>query len=106
MTGDRAAQLGERCTCGRQATVVFIRDNGSEVGYCGLPDGGDRTGPCPFCDGQRHRQPWGDPAPCPQYRLRPQAQEEPSGVSVDEEVAATWITLPSGGVRFLPPDTA
>jgi hypothetical protein len=93
MTGERAAQSGERCTCGRQTVSVFIRDDGSEVGYCGLPDGGDR-----------HRQPWGDPAPCPQYRLRPQAQEEPSGASVDEDIAA-WITLPGGGVQFLPPDT-
>lgn len=71
MTTARAARPGERCTCGRQAVTVFARDDGSEVGYCGLPDGGDRTGPCPFCGGERHRRSWGDPAPCPQYQLRP-----------------------------------
>jgi hypothetical protein len=71
MTTGRAAQPGELCTCGRQAVTVFARDDGTEVGYCGLPDGGDRTGPCPFCGGERHRQPWGDPAPCPRYQLRP-----------------------------------
>jgi hypothetical protein len=101
MTTERAAQPGERCTCGRQAVTVFIRDNGAAIGYCGLPDGGDRSGPCPFCGDQRHSQPWG-PAPCPDYQLRPPPQ--PGEVSVDEDIADTWIALPSDGVRFLPPD--
>jgi hypothetical protein len=42
----RPAQPGERCTCGRE-------------------DGGEQTGPCPFCGGQRHQ------GRCPAYRLRP-----------------------------------
>lgn len=81
MSGQRAAQPGERCTCGRQAVTVFAREDGTEFGYCGLPDGGDRAGPCPFCDQDRHRHPWGDPAPCPQYRVRPaSAAQEPRSV--------------------------
>jgi hypothetical protein len=44
MSDQRAAQRGERCTCGRQASTVFFREDGTEIGYCGLPDGGDRTG--------------------------------------------------------------
>ncbi|MFL6144774.1 MAG: hypothetical protein ACJ72N_23285 [Labedaea sp.] len=103
MTAQRAALPGERCTCGRQAVTVFVRDTGAEVGYCGLPDGGNRTGPCPFCGGQRHSQPWGDSAPCPDYQLRPQPQ--PGVVSVDDDIADTWIALPDGGMRFLTPDT-
>ena len=71
MSDQRAAQRGERCTCGRQAVTVFLREDGTEFGYCGQPDGGDRTGPCPFCGQGRHHQPWGDPAPCPSYQLRP-----------------------------------
>ena len=89
MNAERAAQPGERCTCGRQAVTVFVRDDGSEIGYCGLPDGGDRTGPCPFCGGQRHRQPWGDPKPCRQYQVRPQPQISGAvsdDVSVEEDV--------------------
>ncbi|GLY63719.1 hypothetical protein [Amycolatopsis taiwanensis] len=62
---ERAARLGELCTCGRQAVTVFVGDRG-EVGYCGLPDGGDRSGPCPFCGGPRH-----EIGPCLQYRVRP-----------------------------------
>src|SRR5262249_5968146 len=46
----RPAVVGERCTCGRQATVVFVSDGG-EGGDCGLPDGGDRSRPCLFCGG-------------------------------------------------------
>lgn len=71
MSGQRAAQPGERCTCGRQAVTVYAREDGIEFGYCGLPDGGGRTGPCSFCGHDRHRHPWGDPAPCPRYRLQP-----------------------------------
>lgn len=71
---ERAARPGELCTCGRQAVTVFDTERG-EVGYCGLPDGGDRSGLCPFCC--EERQPWGDPAPCPQYRLRPSVAPSP-----------------------------
>lgn len=64
-SGTRAALPGERCTCGRQAVEVFVHAN-RETGYCGLPDGGAKTGPCPFCGGQRH-----ETGRCPQYTLSP-----------------------------------
>lgn len=75
MSTQRAAQPGEHCTCGRPAIIVFTRDDTTEIGYCGLPDGGDQNGPCLFCGGQRHQQPWGGPAPCPQYQLRPPSRD-------------------------------
>ena len=62
-TRERGAAPGERCTCGRQARIVFIRDDGTETGWCGRSDGGDQSGPCPFCGGVRHGR-------CPQYQLR------------------------------------
>lgn len=68
---ERAAEPGELCTCGRPAVVVFVFER--EVGYCGVPDGGGPITPCPFCGATApHRQPWGDPASCPQYRVRPE----------------------------------
>lgn len=67
----RPAEPGERCTCGRPAVAVINGLNGP-VGYCGVPDGGDRSRPCPFCGAERHVQPSGDPAVCPEYRLRPE----------------------------------
>lgn len=68
---ERAAEPGELCVCGRPAVVVFVSER--EVGYCGVPDGGGRTSPCPFCGSpQPHRQPWSDPATCPKYRVRPE----------------------------------
>lgn len=68
---DRAAQPGELCTCGRQAVTVYEFDERPPIGHCGQADG-DRIGPCPFCGATaQHRHPSGDPAPCPQYRLRP-----------------------------------
>jgi len=67
---ERPAQPGERCTCGRQAVVVYLGSVFGDTGYCGIADGGDRTGPCPFCGGPRHDTAWGDPGRCPDYRLR------------------------------------
>ena len=64
---ERPAEPGERCTCGRQAIVVYLGSRFGPTGYCGIPDGGDRTGPCPFCGGPRHAEPSGR---CPAYRLR------------------------------------
>jgi hypothetical protein len=64
---ERPAVPGERCTCGRQAIVVYLGSVFGTTGYCGIPDGGDRAGPCPFCGGPRHREPYGR---CPDYRLR------------------------------------
>jgi hypothetical protein len=66
----RPAAPGERCTCGRQAVVVYLGSVFGPTGYCGIADGGDRTGPCPFCGGPRHETAWGDPGRCPDYRLR------------------------------------
>ena len=65
--GERPAAPGERCTCGRQAVVVYLGSVFGPTGYCGIADGGDQAGPCPFCGGPRHREPAGR---CPDYRLR------------------------------------
>jgi hypothetical protein len=64
---ERPAAPGERCTCGRQAIVVYLDIAPGPIGYCGIPDGGDQTGPCPFCRGPRHPE-W--EGRCPAYRLR------------------------------------
>ena len=64
---ERPAAPGELCTCGRQAIVVYLGSVFGPTGYCGIPDGGDRAGPCPFCGGRRHTEPYGR---CPDYRLR------------------------------------
>jgi hypothetical protein len=64
---ERPAEPGERCTCGRQAIVVYLGSVFGPTGYCGIGDGGDRAGPCPFCGGPRHPEPYGR---CPAYRLR------------------------------------
>jgi hypothetical protein len=61
---ERSAELGELCTCGRQALVVYLGSAFGPTGWCGIGDGGDRTGPCPFCGGDRHE------GRCPQYCLR------------------------------------
>jgi hypothetical protein len=63
----RPAEPGELCTCGRQAITVYLGTAFGPTGDCGIRDGGDRTGPCPFCGGPRHQEPYGR---CPQYRLR------------------------------------
>lgn len=62
-TQTRPALPGERCTCGRQATEVFITADHGDVGYCGRSDGGQK-GPCVFCGAPRHV------GRCPDYRLR------------------------------------
>jgi hypothetical protein len=67
---ERPAEPGERCTCGRQAVVVYLGSSFGPTGYCGIADGGDRTGPCPFCGGPRHETAWGESGRCPDYRLR------------------------------------
>lgn len=61
---ERPAEPGEVCTCGRPAVKVLLGGKFGATGWCGLNDGGDRTGPCPFCGGHRHE------GRCPQYRLR------------------------------------
>jgi hypothetical protein len=63
---ERPAAPGERCTCGRQAVVVYLGSVFGPTGYCGISDGADRSGPCPFCGGPHHHS-----GRCPDYRLRP-----------------------------------
>jgi hypothetical protein len=65
---ERPAEPGERCTCGRQAIVVFLGGAFGPTGYCGIGDGGDHNGPCPFCGGARHQD------RCPDYQLRLDAE--------------------------------
>jgi hypothetical protein len=62
---ERPALPGERCTCGRQAVVVYLGSVFGPTGYCGIADGGDQAGPYPFCGGPRHQS-----GRCPDYRLR------------------------------------
>jgi hypothetical protein len=64
---ERPAEPGERCTCGRQAIVIYLGGAFGPTGDCGIRDGGDRTGLCPFCGGPRRREFEGR---CPHYRLR------------------------------------
>lgn len=64
-TTERRAEPGELCTCGRQAIVVYLGSAFGPTGWCGIHDGGDQTGPCPFCGGPRHTE-----SRCPDYRLR------------------------------------
>ena len=66
MGARRPAAPEERCTCGRQAVIVFVTDAWGEVGWCGLSDGG-RRGPCVFCGAAAGH---GEEL-CPGYRLRP-----------------------------------
>jgi hypothetical protein len=69
----RPAEPGERCTCGRPAIVVYATSWHGEVGWCGIHDGGDRTGPCPFCGRQRHSN-----TVCPDYQLRREEEVAPN----------------------------
>lgn len=76
-SGQRPAVPGELCTCGRQAVVVFITEQFGETGYCGIEGAAARPVlPCPWCGAtEPHKQPWGDPARCPDYTLRPPVVE-------------------------------
>lgn len=76
MTGQRPARAGERCTCGRAAVVVFTGGPFGDTGYCGIPDGGARTEPCPFCGRPRGSHAF---ARCPRYQLNPQAGQPRGG---------------------------
>ncbi len=64
----RSAEPGELCTCGRQATEVFEGGPFGSTGYCGRPDGGDKSGPCRFCGAPRDSH----GGRCPKYTLRPE----------------------------------
>lgn len=73
----RPAELGELCTCGRQAVVVYSSEEFGEVGYCGIEGAAARPVlPCPWCGtSEPHTQSWGDPTRCPEYTLRPAVRE-------------------------------
>ena len=80
MTPDtRPAKPGELCTCGRQAITVIPTEQFGDVGHCGIEGAGLRPiVPCPWCGTEEpHFEPWGGPARCPDYTLRPPAQEQP-----------------------------
>jgi hypothetical protein len=49
---------------------VFEFDDQAPIGYCGIPDGGAGSDPCPFCADATHHY-----GACPQYRLRPEGTE-------------------------------
>lgn len=69
---ERPATLGELCTCGRQAVVVYSNATFGDAGYCGIEGSQARPVlPCPWCGSTApHRAPWGDPGKCPDYQLR------------------------------------
>lgn len=44
MNGQRTAQPGEKCKCGRPAVVVYVTEGFGDVAFCGIPDGGQKRG--------------------------------------------------------------
>jgi hypothetical protein len=81
-TEQQPAQPGELCTCGRQAVTVYSTEQYGDVGHCGIDGAASRPVlPCPWCGtSEPHKQPWGDPTKCPDYRLRVDRSEEDSPV--------------------------
>lgn len=78
-TAERSAPSGERCTCGRQALVVFVTEAWGEVGWCGRSDGG-RRGRCVFCgEAAGHFE-----ERCWRYTVLPDAPE-PDSLRLDPE---------------------
>ena len=69
----RPAEPGELCTCGRQAVTVIGTEEFGDVGYCGIEGAAFRPVlPCPWCSAtDPPEEPYGGPARCPEYRLRP-----------------------------------
>ena len=62
--GGRPAELGELCTCGRQAVTVIDTAMWGEVGFCGVMQTETQpAGPCVFCGGVHRGR-------CSSYRLR------------------------------------
>lgn len=43
--GQRPAQPGEQCSCGRSASTVYLTESHGEVPWCGLNDGGPTRPP-------------------------------------------------------------
>ena len=62
--GQRPAEPGEVCTCGRPAVIVYVGGAFGETGYCGRQRRTARS--CPWCPDGPH-----DGARCPAYRVRP-----------------------------------
>lgn len=69
---ERPAVEGELCTCGRQAVTVIATEEFGDVGHCGIDGAAFRPVlPCPWCGASDpHKQSWGDPMRCPDYRVR------------------------------------
>lgn len=61
--GQRPAQPGEVCTCGRRAVVVYTGGRYGPTGYCGSEQ---PPAPCTWCGAGSHT------GRCPAYRLRPE----------------------------------
>lgn len=89
-TEERRAEPGELCTCGRQAVTVYASEQFGEVGFCGIEGAAFRAVlPCPWCaSGEPHKEPWGDPGKCPDYRLRPDEDAEKTPWTVGQLRAA------------------
>lgn len=69
--GERRAETGELCTCGRQAILIYSNTRFGDVGWCGINGAATRPVlPCPWCGTtEPHLEPYGDPARCPEYAL-------------------------------------
>lgn len=70
--GERPAEPGEFCTCGRPARLVFLLTERPPVGWCGVSNVAPVL-PCPFCGSEdpAHRNAGLATSMCPAYRLRP-----------------------------------
>lgn len=68
---ERQAEPGERCTCGREARIVFVTERWGDVGWCGRSDGG-RKEPCVFCGAPAEHE-----TRCSSYSLRPPGKGRP-----------------------------
>lgn len=86
--GDDWARPGERCSCGRQAVIVYITTRWGRVGYCGIPG----AKPLPA-----QPAPSAEPAEPTRSRRRPAAAPPPGGaqVSADQPDDAAQPTSPA-----------
>lgn len=78
MSGQRPAEPGELCTCGRQAVTVYPTHDYGDVGHCGTEGAAFQPVlPCPWCGATKpHATSWGDPVRCPGYTLRPKPEAD------------------------------
>lgn len=49
---ERPARPGEKCSCGRPATVVYITERFGDVGYCGVPGASKLAQPNDAAEGE------------------------------------------------------